>query len=106
MRGIIQRADPTLEITTDPDSGPLVIPDAGPPVVPGPDRPVPRDIDACATGPKRCSDDGSAVLTPTQGACGDGFCAFEYTREECVPPMACFTFNPSRPPCDLDFINR
>jgi hypothetical protein len=111
--GLIQRADPTLEVTTDagaaaPDTGPLVIPDiqdAGP-RVPAPNDPIPCDIDQCATGPKRCSDDGSAVLTPTQGTCVDGFCAFEYTREECQPPMACFTYNPSRPQCDVDFINR
>lgn len=96
------KTEPTVEITTDastdgatPDTGPLEIPDAGTVVVPGPNDPVSCDIDQCATGPKRCSADRAAVLTPTKGTCIDGFCAFEYAREECASSQVCDgTFSP------------
>lgn len=93
--GGLQKTEPTVEITTDastdgatPDTGPLVIPDAGS-RVPGPNDPISCAIDQCATGPKRCSADRTAVLTPTKGTCIDGFCAFEYSREECTSSQIC-----------------
>jgi|GEM_PF-4367546 len=105
------KTEPTVEITTDastdgatPDTGPLEIPDAGTVVVPGPNDPVSCDIDQCATGPKRCAPDGTAVLTPTKGTCIDGFCAFEYTREECLGSFRCSSSSPVG--CSDDWIVR
>ncbi len=109
--GGTQKTEPTVEITTDastdgatPDTGPLEIPDAGTVVVPGPDSPVSCDIDQCATGPKRCAADGTAVLTPTKGTCIDGLCAFEYAREECLGSFRCSSGTPVG--CSDDWIVR
>ncbi len=104
------KTEPTVEITTDastdgatPDTGPLEIPDAGS-RVPGPNDPIPCAIDQCVTGPKRCATDGTAVLTPTKGTCVDGFCAFEYAREECLGSFRCSSGSPVR--CSDDWIVR
>lgn len=104
------KTEPTVEITTDasadgatPDTGPLEIPDAGT-VVTGQEDIVACTLDEqCATGSKRCSPDYTALLTRTKGTCINGFCAFEYTREDCVRPASC---DPYRLICIYDVMGR